>query len=92
MIERRMTGEEIATKLSLSEQTVKISVHRILDRVGVGGRPGIIEAHQAQTLGLQSANNAVTKKMSAQLCFEVFARRAPCLIDGRNARVYRGLQ
>jgi Bacterial regulatory proteins, luxR family len=87
-----MTGKEIATKLSLSEQTVKNSVHRILDKIGVGGRLGEIEAYQPRRWVCSSAENTVTKKMSAQLSFGALPRRAPCLIDGRNARVYRGLQ
>jgi hypothetical protein len=91
-IERRTTGKEIATKLFLSEQTVKNSVHRILAKVGVGGRFGAIEAYQPRRWICSSAENTVTKKMSAQLCFGALPRRAPCLIDGRNARVYRGLQ
>jgi hypothetical protein len=90
-IERRMTGKEIATKLFLSEQTVKNSVHRILDKVGVGGRLGVIEAYQPRRGVCSSAQNMDTKKMSAQLCFGELPR-APCLIDGRNARVCCGLQ
>jgi hypothetical protein len=87
-----MTGKEIATKLFLSDQTVKSSVYRILDKVGVGGRLGAIETHQPRRWVRRSAENTVTKKMSAQLCCGALPRRAPCLIDGRNARVYRGLQ
>jgi hypothetical protein len=87
-----MMGEEIATKLFLSEQTVKNSGHRILDKVGVGGRLGVIDAYQFRRWVCSGAENTVTKKMSAQLCFGALPRRAPCLIDGRYARVYRGLQ
>ena len=87
-----MTGKEIATKLFLSEQTVKNSVHRILDKVGVGGCLGGIDAYQPRRSVCSCAENTVTKKMSAQLCFGALPRRAPCLIDGRYARVYRGLQ
>jgi DNA-binding NarL/FixJ family response regulator len=47
LIEREMTGKEIATKLFLSEQTAENSVHRILDKVRVGGRRGVIEEYQA---------------------------------------------
>ena len=71
-----MTGKEIATKLFLSEQTVKDSVHRILDKVGVGGRLGVIQAYQPRRWVCSYAENAVTKKMSAQLCFGSLPRRA----------------
>jgi hypothetical protein len=91
-IERRITGKEIATMLFLTEQTVNNLVHRILDKVGNGGRLGVIEAYQPRRWVCSSAENTVTKKISAQLCFGALLRRAPCLIDGRNARVYRGLQ
>jgi hypothetical protein len=91
-IERWMTGKEIATKLFLSEQTVKNSVYRILATVGVGGRLGVIEAYQPSRWVCSSAKNTVTNIMSAQLCFGALPRRVPCLIDGRNTRVYRGLQ
>jgi DNA-binding NarL/FixJ family response regulator len=87
-----MTGKEIAAKLFLSQQTVKNSVHRILDKVGVGGCLGEIEAYQPSRWVCSSAENTVTKKTSTQLCFGALRRRVPCLIDGRNARVYRGLQ
>ena len=87
-----MTGKEIATKLFLSEQTVKNSVHRILDKVGVGGRLGVIDAYQPRRWVCSCAEKTVTKKMSGQLCFGALPRRARCLIDGRYTRVDRGLQ
>jgi two-component system response regulator DevR len=52
LIERGMTNKEIATNLNLSEQTVKNHVHRILRKVGVDNRLGVVEAVQDQTLGL----------------------------------------
>jgi DNA-binding NarL/FixJ family response regulator len=52
LIERGMTGKEIPSMLFLSEQTAKNPVHRILDKVRVGGRLGVIEAYHAQTPGL----------------------------------------
>jgi DNA-binding NarL/FixJ family response regulator len=64
-IERRMTGKEIATKLFLPEQTVKNSVHRIFDKVGVGDCLGVIEAYQPRRWVCRFAENTVTKKMSA---------------------------
>jgi hypothetical protein len=82
----------VFSPMSLQFKSVKNSVHRILDKVGVGGRLGVIEAHQPKRGVCSSAENTDTKKMSAQLCFGALPRRAPCLIDGRNARVYRGLQ
>jgi len=87
-----MTGKETATKLFLPEQTVTNFVHRVFDTDGVGARLGVIEAYQRRCWVCRSAENTVTKKMSAQLCFGALPLRAPYLIDGRNARVYRGLQ
>jgi DNA-binding NarL/FixJ family response regulator len=52
LIERGMTNKEIAQHLSLSEQTVKNHVHRILQKVGVGDRLSVVEAVQTQSLGV----------------------------------------
>jgi DNA-binding NarL/FixJ family response regulator len=49
LIGRGMTNKEIATQLSLSEETVKSHVHRILRKVGVVDRLGVFEACQAGT-------------------------------------------
>ena len=43
LIGRGMTNKEIATQLSLSEQTVKNHVHRILRKVGVEDRRGVLD-------------------------------------------------
>jgi len=48
LIGRGMTNKEIATQLSLSEQTVKNHVHRILRKVGVEDRLGVFEACQPE--------------------------------------------
>ena len=48
LIGRGMTNKEIATQLSLSEQTVKNHVHRILHKVGVEDRLGVFEACQPE--------------------------------------------
>jgi len=82
----------VFSPMSLQFKSVKNSVHRILDKVGVGGCLGEIEAYQPSRWVCSSAENTVTKKTSTQLCFGALRRRVPCLIDGRNARVYRGLQ
>lgn len=50
MIGRGMTNKEIAAQLSLSEQTVKNHVHRILRKAGVGDRLSAFEACQPRTL------------------------------------------
>jgi DNA-binding NarL/FixJ family response regulator len=52
LIEQGMTNKEIANQLSLSEQTVKNHVHRILRKVGVEDRLSVFEAFQTQTMGL----------------------------------------
>ena len=52
LIDRGLTNKEIASHLSISEQTVKNHVHRILRKVGAPDRLGIFEAFQTRTLGL----------------------------------------
>jgi DNA-binding NarL/FixJ family response regulator len=49
LIGRGLTNKEIAMQLSLSEETVKSHVHRILRKVGVVDRLGVFEACQAGT-------------------------------------------
>jgi DNA-binding NarL/FixJ family response regulator len=44
MIGQGLTNKEIAGQLNLSEQTIKNHVHRILHKVGVENRLGIIDA------------------------------------------------
>jgi len=50
MIGRGMTNKEIAEQLSLSEQTIKNHVHRILLKTGVEDRLSVYEACQTRTL------------------------------------------
>jgi DNA-binding NarL/FixJ family response regulator len=52
LIERGLTNKQIAANLSLSEQTVKNHVHRILAKLGVTDRLEVSEACQAQLLGM----------------------------------------
>jgi DNA-binding NarL/FixJ family response regulator len=52
LIERGLTNKQIAAHLSLSEQTVKNHVHRILGKLGVADRLEVSEACQAQLLGM----------------------------------------
>jgi DNA-binding NarL/FixJ family response regulator len=52
LIERGLTNKQIAANLSLSEQTVKNHVHRILTKLGVTDRLEVSEACQAQLLGM----------------------------------------
>lgn len=47
MIGRGLTNKEIAKELNLSEQTIKNHVHRILHKVGVENRLGIVAAIDA---------------------------------------------
>lgn len=44
MIEQGLTNKEIAQQLSLSEQTIKNHIHRILHKVGAESRMGITSA------------------------------------------------
>jgi DNA-binding NarL/FixJ family response regulator len=48
LIGRGMTNKEIAVQFSLSEETVKNHVHRILRKVGVEDRRGVFEACQPE--------------------------------------------
>jgi DNA-binding NarL/FixJ family response regulator len=52
LIGRGLTNKEIAMQLSLSEETVKSHVHKILRKVGVVDRLGVFEAYQAGTATL----------------------------------------
>ena len=52
LIERGLTNKQIAANLSLSEQTVKNHIHRILAKLGVTDRLEVSEACQAQLLGM----------------------------------------
>jgi DNA-binding NarL/FixJ family response regulator len=47
-----LTNKEIASHFSLSEQTVKNHIHRILRKVGVESRLGVLEAYENQSLRL----------------------------------------
>jgi DNA-binding NarL/FixJ family response regulator len=51
LIGRGLTNKEIAGELSLSEQTVKNHIHRILRKVGVDDRLSVFEACQMHALG-----------------------------------------
>jgi two-component system, NarL family, response regulator DevR len=48
LIGRGLSNKEIANHLSLSEQTIKNHIHRILRKVGVSDRLSVFEACQAQ--------------------------------------------
>jgi len=52
LIGRGLTNKQIAGSLNLSEQTVKNHVHRILGKLGVGGRLDVSEACETQLLGM----------------------------------------
>jgi DNA-binding NarL/FixJ family response regulator len=49
------SNKEIGTRLSLSEQTVKNHVHRILRKVGVANRLDIAERCQSPGSSLQAS-------------------------------------
>jgi DNA-binding NarL/FixJ family response regulator len=50
LLRERLTNKEIATRLNLSEQTVKNHVHRILRKVGAPDRLGIVERYEGEGL------------------------------------------
>jgi DNA-binding NarL/FixJ family response regulator len=56
LIGRGLSNKEIANHLSLSEQTVKNHVHRILRKVGVSDRLSVFEACQTQPGSLSTKN------------------------------------
>lgn len=43
LLRQRLTNKEIAARLHLSEQTVKNHVHRVLKKIGVADRLGVLE-------------------------------------------------
>ena len=43
LLRERLTNKEIASRLNLSEQTVKNHVHRLLRKVGAANRSGIVD-------------------------------------------------
>jgi DNA-binding NarL/FixJ family response regulator len=49
LVGRGLTNKEIAVELSVSEQTVKSHIHRILRKVGVEDRSAIVDACEALT-------------------------------------------
>jgi DNA-binding NarL/FixJ family response regulator len=50
LVGRGLTNKEIAAELSVSEQTIKSHIHRILRKVGVEDRSGIREAYEGDSL------------------------------------------
>lgn len=52
LLRERLTNQEIAAKLNLSEQTVKNHVHRMLRKVGATDRLAIVECYDLQSLTL----------------------------------------
>jgi DNA-binding NarL/FixJ family response regulator len=49
LLRERLTNKEIAARLTLSEQTVKNHVHRILRKVGAPDRLAIVERYESAT-------------------------------------------
>jgi DNA-binding NarL/FixJ family response regulator len=52
LIQRGLTNKEMASQLSLSEQTVKNHVHRILRKLGAPDRLAIVEVCREEGLNL----------------------------------------
>jgi len=52
LLRERLTNKEIATRLNLSQQTVKNHVHHILRKVGAPDRMAIIERSEVQGFGI----------------------------------------
>ena len=50
LLRERLTNKEIATRLNLSEQTVKNHVHRILRKVGAPDRLAIVERYETDVM------------------------------------------
>jgi two-component system, NarL family, response regulator DevR len=50
LISRGLTNKQIASHFSLSEQTIKNHIHRILRKVGVEDRLAVLEAYEHQSL------------------------------------------
>ena len=50
LVGRGLTNKEIAAELSVSEQTIKSHIHRILRKVGVEDRSGILDACEGEQL------------------------------------------
>jgi two-component system, NarL family, response regulator DevR len=57
LIGRGLSNKEIANHLSLSEQTVKNHIHRILRKVGVSDRLSVFEACQTQSLAVSTKDS-----------------------------------
>jgi DNA-binding NarL/FixJ family response regulator len=50
MVARDLTNKEIASRLNLSEQTVKNHIHRMLREIGANDRSEVIEIAHAEYL------------------------------------------
>jgi two-component system, NarL family, response regulator DevR len=56
LLRERLTNKEIATRLNLSEQTVKNHVHHILRKAGVSSRTNIIKLYDDELVNGQLAS------------------------------------
>jgi len=66
LLRHRLTNKEIASRLNLSEQTVKNHVHHALRKVGVSSRLGIVELCEGQQGGESGSR---TEYSGAQMVF-----------------------
>jgi DNA-binding NarL/FixJ family response regulator len=53
LIAKGLTNKEIASRLNLSEQTVKNHIHRILQRMGASDRLAVVEKVRDQSLSVE---------------------------------------
>jgi DNA-binding NarL/FixJ family response regulator len=55
LLRERLTNKQIATRLNLSEQTVKNHVHRMLRKIGAPDRLAIVERYEMEGFGENQA-------------------------------------
>jgi DNA-binding NarL/FixJ family response regulator len=54
LIAKGLTNKEIASRLNLSEQTIKNHIHRILQRMGAADRLAVVEKVRDRVLSVEA--------------------------------------